>query len=275
MRRWSSLLMLVALASGSLTAAEKDRTLELRFVPQEAISSTNLTLPPELTTRALRLSLEDGRDVADKQVIGEGTGDDKKPFAWRTTSDVEAFALSVLEQVSAGWDVIIDPDAPMVLRVSLRHFWTSEHDQPIGSFYVAEVRVAATLEDERSNVMAISNGFGNARRYGRKRSAENSTEVLSDALKEAYTALLADPDVQRAWAGHQTGADAAKSIDPPTLLSELVKLMEQGFGTELLAQFVNQRSLTRPMSAEDLLEWKQARVPEEVIQAALSRPVIP
>ncbi len=275
MRRWLPLSVLAALTSGFLAAAEKDRTLELRFVPQEAIFSARLTLPPELTTRALRLSLEDGRDVADEQVIGGGTGDDKKAFAWRTTSDVEAFALSVLEQVSAGWDVIIDPNAPMVLRVILRHFWTSEHDQAVGSFYVAEVRVAAGLEDEGGNVLASSNGFGDARRYGRKRSADNSNEVLSDALKEAYASLLKDLDLQRAWAGHPKGADAANSIDPATLLSELVKLMEQGFGAELLAQFVKQRSLTRTMSAEDLLAWKQARVPEQVIQAALSRPVIP
>jgi hypothetical protein len=35
--------------------------------------------------------------------------------------------------------------------------------------------------------------------------------------------------------------------------------------------YVNQKSLTKALSADDLVKWKNAGMPEEVIKAALAR----
>ena len=121
---------------------------------------------------------------------------------------------------------------------------------------------------------------GGAHRYG-KRNEENLNEVLSDALKEAYANGVSDPSLVVAMSGGGSGARGggaapspparAEGIAPARLLSELVDLKKQGFTTDLLVQYVNQKTLSAEMSGKDMAEWKQAGMPPAVIKAALAR----
>ena len=113
---------------------------------------------------------------------------------------------------------------------------------------------------------------GDARRYGKKRSAENCNEVLSDATKEAYANLFNNPGLQAAWSGEiaRTGT-TAQTISGRALLLEVTNLKDQGFSTELIIRFINQHVLTGPLSSQELVEWKAAGLSEAVIQAALER----
>ncbi|HEY4597013.1 MAG TPA: hypothetical protein VIJ02_11465, partial [Thermoanaerobaculia bacterium] len=111
------------------------------------------------------------------------------------------------------------------------------------------------------------------------RSTENANEVLSDALKEVYANAFNDPGLQSAWLGRSrpvaASAPAAAPAEPPvspeTLLADLVKLKKQGFTTDLLLDYVNGKTLTRALSADDLVKWKDAGMPQEVIKAALGK----
>jgi hypothetical protein len=60
-------------------------------------------------------------------------------------------------------------------------------------------------------------------------------------------------------------------MTPDELLAELVKLKKQGFTTELLVDYVNQKSLKSGLTADDMVKWKKAGMPQDVIQAALKR----
>jgi hypothetical protein len=91
-------------------------------------------------------------------------------------------------------------------------------------------------------------------------------------MKEAYANLLDHPDLQAAWSGKEARSGSKpQPISPGALLHDLTGLMNQGFGPELLIHYVNQQVLSAPLSAQDLVEWKKAGLPESVIQAALDR----
>jgi hypothetical protein len=48
-------------------------------------------------------------------------------------------------------------------------------------------------------------------------------------------------------------------------------LRRQQLGTSVLVDFVSKQTLTAAFSANDLVAWKKAGVPEPVMQAALQR----
>jgi hypothetical protein len=156
--------------------------------------------------------------------------------------------------------------------VKLVHYFVREADQAMGSSYAAEARVVFAFRTPTGNTVAEGTAAGSARRYGRKRSAENCTEVLSDAIKEAYARLLDDPGLQAAWRGKSTeAAPHVEGVSPAELLGELQGLKRQGFGADLLVDYVSKKTIRSPLTAGDLIQWKEAGMPEAVIRAAILR----
>ena len=51
----------------------------------------------------------------------------------------------------------------------------------------------------------------------------------------------------------------------------LVDLKKQAFTTDLLVQYVNQKTLSSEMTGRDMAQWQEAGMPPEVIKAALAR----
>jgi hypothetical protein len=58
---------------------------------------------------------------------------------------------------------------------------------------------------------------------------------------------------------------------PAQLLADVTTLRNQQLGTSVLVDFVSKQTLTAAFSANDLVAWKKAGVPEPVMQAALQR----
>jgi hypothetical protein len=274
-----------------LTGAEaKNRSrpfdIALRFLPGEdsIASSTPEQLPSGVTDRPVRLVLTDDRsDPAD---IGESSDDDDKLWPVHATNDVTAWAHDALQKTLTEWDVKLADNAPLILAVKLTGLKLEESNKAVGSTFHAEVKLAASLKNAKGAVLWDGTAFGDATRYGKSRSEENANEVFSDALIEAAADLLGNEDLQGAWAGNGTPRAAASSsssassssaaagearITPSALLAELVKLKKQGFDTDLLIDYVNKKTLTAALSSDDLVKWKQAGMPEEVIKAARAR----
>jgi hypothetical protein len=277
----TTLLAAIALGATTLLFA-KDRSLTLEFVPQEATGAHAPVLGAGMTDRAIAIRFEDARTGTDPDVVGQGTEDDDKPFSWKATSSVPKFAEDALRKGIAEWGIKVDASADMVLVVRLQRFYVTEHDQAVGSTYGSEVRVAGALESRSGAVVANGTGSGSANRYGRKRSGENSDEVLSDALKEAYARLLDDPAIQAAWSGRPVPSATAAaspsaspkpagSVTPSSLLEEIKDLEKQGFSDDLLIRFLHDKTLSTRFGAEDLKAWKAAGLDEKVIEAAMDR----
>jgi len=275
--RWRSFITLLLLAAVPAAVRGESLKVTLHYVPQENTHASTPDLPAALLTTPVAVVFEDGREAPDKNVIGEVVDDDKSSPI--TASDVAGFASKVLADNVAGWGLKAKPGADRVLTVKLVRFFVTQNPKAIGAMYGSEVRVLGSYA-ERKKVLWEGTATGSTHRYG-KRNEENLNEVLSDALKEAYANTLSDAGLAQALSGHGGPVAAASSagsaakppegVAPGQLLTELLDLKKQGFSTDLLVQYVNQKTLSSEMTAKDLGAWKQAGMPQEVIKAALAR----
>lgn len=275
------LAALVLLAA--LPAAARDSgpmTMALQYTPQESVGTSSAVLAPGIADRPVRLAMTDGRAGADPTVIGEISDHDDKTFPVRASNDVAAWANEVLQKNAADWGVKTSPNAPLSLTGKLAQFRLVASTKAFGSTYNAEIQVNFALKDAQGRTLWERAVAGDATRYGHSYSAENANEVLSDALKEAYANAFNDPDLQSAWTGKTrpaasapapAAAPAEPAVSPSALLADLVKLKKQGFTPDLLVDYVNQKTLTKALSADDLVAWKNAGMPQEVIKAAMAR----
>jgi hypothetical protein len=265
-------------------AADTAPVLTLKFTPQEGAHATSPDIPPSLLSAPLAVVFKDERQGADAKIVGEVV-EDEKSDPIRAANDVAAFTKDVFLQVAGEWGLKVVPGSSRVLEVKCIRFFVSQNHKTIGAMFASEARFIFTLTD-RGRVIWEGTVSGGAHRYG-KRNEENLNEVLSDALKEAYANGVSDPALVVAMSGSGSGAGTgsagtggaapasapvhAEGITPAQLLSELVDLKKQGFTTDLLVQYVNQKTLSAEMSGKDLGEWKQAGMPPTVIKAALAR----
>jgi hypothetical protein len=267
------MLAALSFAAGILYAdSVKERTLTLQFMPQDNDETSSPRLAEGLAARPIDLTFKDGRPSSEAGLVGEGTDDDDHLFPWMSTNPVVEFAKGVLVRTAQGWGVRIEPGSPLTLEVRLTRFFISEKDQAVGSSYAAEVRLAYELKGRDGDILMTGVASGDASRYGRKRSADNCNELLSDAMKKAYAGLFDQQGLQAAWSGKAPGVDAKPTaLTPSVLLADVVALKNQGFSPELLIGYISRQTLAAPLTAQDMMMWKGAGLHESVIQAALDR----
>jgi hypothetical protein len=267
------LVLTIVTAIGPSSAdSVKERSLTLQFAPQESAGSSSPTLGEGMNARPVGLVFEDKRPPSEAGVVGEGTDDDDHLFPWRSTTSIHEFTKEVFVRTVQGWGIRIEEGTDLILVVRLTRFFVSEKDQAVGSSYTADVRVAFELRTHDGELLSSGVASGDATRYGRKRSADNCNEVLSDAMKESYASLFDQPGLQAAWSGKEVRSGTrSQAILPSALLIELTELKGQRFSSDSLIGYVNQQILSAPLSAQDMVEWKKAGIPESVIQAALDR----
>jgi len=275
---WSAIFVAGAVAVSAPAAAKRNVTeFALVFTPQQAVAIADVTLHPAMHDRAVTLRLADGRPVVDPAIIGSRTDDDDRRFDLTATNDVVDYAAQVFERQLRSWGVTVaDDDAGLVLAGKLLTFRVVETNQAVGATFDASVQVSFDLENRAGDVLWSGSAYGDASRYGKKLSNENCNEVLSDALLEALSNLISNGGLHAAWSGKSTpvrAAAAGDAISPAKLLEGVRKLMDQGFETETVVDYVRQQTLSAKLSADDLVAWKDAGVAEEVLREAMSRPV--
>jgi hypothetical protein len=279
--RLAGAALVATLLTAAAAAADTAPVLTLKFNPQEGAHSTSPDIPPALLSAPLAVVFEDERQGVDVHVVGEVVEDEKSDPV-RAANDVPAYTKEVFLQVASQWGLKVVPGSSRVLKVKCVRFFVSQNHKTIGAMFAGEARFIFTLT-ERGRVLWEGTVSGSAHRYG-KRNEENLNEVLSDSLKEAYANGVSDPSLVLAMSGGGRAAGAgtvsaaaasasprAEGIAPAKLLSELVNLKKQGFTTDLLVDYVNQKTLSDEMTAKDMAQWKQSGMPPEVIKAALAR----
>lgn len=199
LRRPAIWTVICALLAWPVSAKDIDPDVTLEFLPQQSVGEAEFTLRRELYERGVRLQVADERPLEDPAELGWRTDGDDRRHTLRATGDVGAYVAEVLEEVARERGVAIEDAADRVLTVEVRRFWIEETNQAVGASYKAVVELTAVLNaggEERWSGAAS----GDASRFGRKFSNENVNEVFSDALLEAYAALLSADELQRAWA---------------------------------------------------------------------------
>jgi hypothetical protein len=234
-RRFAIAFILAATASPAYARGNlKELTVSLKFTPQEGVHATTADLPSALLSQAVDIQVEDARKLDDALLIGHGTGGDDKVFPIHADHDVIAFVQEMVTGLGKDWSLKQVHPAPRTLTLQLMRFDVDESNKALGSIYATEVRFGFVIKDARGKTLAEGTGSGTAHRYGHAHSPENINEVLSDALKEAYANVLADPRLQKAW---MTGTGSGSTTMQPAesaeeRLRKLDDLLKKGLITK-------------------------------------------
>lgn len=272
--KWLSCLAFVVLVPAS-AMAKASPEIPLVYTPTTAVAEASAAPTSEIRSVAAAVLITDDRGLEDKSVIGSRTDDDDRRSELRATNEVADFVESALTKQARDWTfMLVDAGEAAVLLVGrITQFRIQETNQAVGATYKAEVALDLELRDRSGKKRASGTYLGDASRYGKKGSAGNANEVISDALAEAFANALSDPSMRSAWGGSPNapapGGDSSP-ITPEAALKEIQKLMGEGLAESALQDSLRKKTLTRALGADDLAAWKDAGVPESVIRVALT-----
>ena len=282
--------------------AGEDLFIPLKFIPTVSPGKVAPPLREGISNKPIAIAIEDARQVKTKDLIGEGTGVGDDTFRIRFAGHLPSYLKTTVQDRFGAWGVQTDEKSNLVLAIKVTRFHVAERHAFYGSIFTAEVQLPWTLTDRAGHVFASGTAMGTGKTKGMWRNRINCEEVLADALQEAAATAAGDAKLQEAWlaATPQRGtASVAASaparpksavgmavpasrvnskVSPAThprtpaqLLVDVTTLRRQQLGTSLLVDFVSKQTLASAFSANDLVAWKKAGVPEPVMQAALQR----
>jgi hypothetical protein len=263
---------LVATAAG---ATSKPITLQLKLPAKPAFQ------PPEmaalLTAGPLSLAVVDARGVDDPTVVGAQRAKGKDVYLWRIMQPIVPEVTRLVTQLLNDWSVRVAPESDFGLRVELENYYVTEKSETFGSTYVAEVRLRVTLTDRAGGTLWTGEAGGDAKRPGVDARAAMFNESQSIALRAALAQGLSSVKLETAVpAVHVPPAPVAAAptaappiaIEPDALLADLTRLKAGGVADDVLVAYVEQRKLSRPLTVDEILSWKNAGVPDAAIKAA-------
>jgi hypothetical protein len=296
-------IAVVALVGGAARAGD-DLVIPLKFIPTKRVGSNAGTLREGISNKPVALTIDDTRQVKTKDLVGEGTGAKDDTFRIRYTGFLPSYLKTTVQDRFGAWGVQTDDTSNLVLAVKVTRFHVLETHAFYGSVFTAEVQLPWTLTDRAGHAFASGTAFGTGKTKGRWRNPVNCEEVLADALQQAAAAVLADATLQTAWLAavpqpapapvaiaapppehassrvamavppsrvNSKAAPAVVPKSPAQLLADVNKLRRQRLGTSLLVDYVSKQTLASAFSANDLVQWKKAGIPEPVMAAALQR----
>lgn len=285
-----SVVLLVLAASPVLAGV--DLVIPLKFIPTKKIGSDAATLREGISNKPIAIAIEDSRQVKTKDLVGEGTGSGDDTFRIRFAGHLPSYLKTTVQDRFGTWGVQTDDGSNLVIMIRVTRFHVLETHAFYGSTFTAEVQLPWTLVDRAGRVFASGTALGTGKTKGRWRNPVNCEEVLADALQQAAATVLADAKLQEAWLAavpqpapeHVAAAPTAPPSrvkskvtparppkTPAQLLADVKQLRREQVGTSLLVDYVSKQTLASAFSANDLVQWKKAGVPEPVMAAALQR----
>lgn len=284
MKRAHLIVALVLLAGtiGTAEAKKNNPNVRLAFVPQQTVAAVTVDIAPVMRDVPVTVIVADARGVQEAASIGRRTDDGDDWFTVRATNDVVTFVQQAIDDTLADWRVATVRDPGRTLEVGISRFEVEEANKPVGAVYRGRVGLAMTLEDGAGRAVWTGSSSGEATRYGRKFSAANTNEVLSDALLEALAAAFGSAKLHEAWAVEGLPPDSrltrvpdsgSEAMTPARLLAEIRRLMDSGLSAVTIEEYVAAQTLDEEITARDLETWKEAGIAESVIRTALRLPV--
>ena len=303
-RLFGAVLAGVLVLSFGPVSAGDDLIIPLKFIPTTKPEKVAPVLREGISNKPVALAIEDTRQVKTKDLIGEGTGMGDDTFRIRFAGHLPSYLKTTVQDRLATWGVQSDETSSLVLTFKVTRFHVAERHAFYGSIFTAEVQLPWTLADRAGTVFASGTAMGTGKTKGMWRNRINCEEVLADALQQAAANAAGDAKLQEAWLAaspqrasapaaavavaparpktavamavpasrvNSKVAPATKPKTPSQLLADVTTLRRQQLGTSVLVEFVSKQTLTAAFSANDLVAWKKAGVPEPVMQAALQR----
>ena len=267
-----ALFMFIAF-SPSVAAAQKSGLLvTLKYIPTEAeeVLEKRGVLPVGGPPLELFNAIDSRPDRPD--LIGRNV-EKRESVNVFSRSPVAPWVTQVLFNSLRDWGTPSTPNAGLVVEPEiLKLFVVEEHT------YKAEVTVKFRLKRRDGTEIWAGVVGGAASRFGRSLKEENYQEVLSDALLSCISKFWVDPSFREAWAnggrpkvspGASTNATPRETLTPEAARGKLLALKEAGLDDDALAAWVRKIDFTRPLTADDLIGWREAGIPQAAIKAAL------
>lgn len=200
-------LSFVLCAAAGAAAGQSDLVVPLKFTPQVSIASASTALPSSLLDRHVEIVIEEGRSQENLKAIGQGSKDDDKMFPIVSSVSVPDFVAGAVKQMVTGYGIKSATPEGLKIVIKVSRFSVNESNKALGSTYAAEVHFAYSMMNGSAMLMEGASS-GAASRYGRARSAANISEVMSNAVQDAFGQMLGDQKLQEAW---KTGAVVTRS----------------------------------------------------------------
>lgn len=262
--------LLIPTAAG---AASRPVTLQLKLPAKPAFP------PPEmaalLTAGPLSLTVVDARAMDDPTVVGAHREKGKDTYLWRVVTPIVPEVTGLVTQLLNNWSVRVAPESHFGLRVDLERYYVNERSETFGSNYVAEVRLKVTLTERDGGTLWSGEASGDAQRPGVDGRVAMFNEAMSMALREALAQGLSSVKLETAapvaaapTAAAPPGTAAPVVVEPDALLADLTRLKANGVADDVLVGYVEQRTLSRPLTVDEILAWKNAGIPDAAIKAA-------
>lgn len=80
--------------------------------------------------------------------------------------------------------------------------------------------------------------------------------------------LMSNPGFQKAWSGRASDA-AEPAMSPEEMKARVLELMKAGVATDVIVGYVTSKHISRPLGAEEILDWKKSGIHDDLIRAAL------
>lgn len=210
-----------------------------------------------------------------RNLIGQSFDRKNVPIPVRAKEPVASWLHEVLESSFADWGTPGKLGADLLLEPVVIKFFVVEENT-----YKAEVTMKFLLKRRDGTEIWAGVVGGTASRFGRWLNESNYQEVVSDAVLSCYSKLWADPGFREAWAGKIASGDVmaagsaarpavAETLEPEIAMKKVLDLKDAGFEDDSLIAWVRKIAFTRPLTADDMLTWKSAGVPQAVIRTAV------
>lgn len=302
-RRLVHLVTIAALAAAfhGPAVAGDDLIIPLKFIPTTKPGQVRAEVRDGILNKGIALVIEDARAVRTKDIVGDGTGKGDDTFRIRSAGFMPTFMKATLTDRFSMWGALLDQKSDLVLKVRVARYYVREIHAFFNSTFVGEVQLPWALMDRAGHVFAQGTAMGTGQTKGRWRNPVNCEEVLSDALQQAAATLLGDVKLQEAWIaarpepGHafdpatpahprakvammtgdgrvvRSAAPSRRGKTPGQLLTEVRKLRRQQVGTDVLVAYVSKQTLATAFTADDVVAWKRAGIPDPVMREAVRR----
>lgn len=257
----------LALALPATPLAARDMVITLQFTPKENVTANLPSLDGADPGRPIQvLPLKDSRPLGDPRIVGENR-ERKTPRVVRASGSVADFATAVLTTCFSQWGIRLGSGG-LILRGELTNLFVTEENT-----YSTQATIRFSLEEPDGKKLWEGIANGDARQWGASYKGENYNEQLSDALKGAYANLASNPGFQKAWTGRTASAAPApaKTVTPEELKKSILSMMEKGIATNIIAGYARGVRVDPALTPDDIVAWKAAGIPDEVLEAAVSR----
>jgi len=264
-------LGVVLLSTSAAVAAAKPVTLKLNLPGKPTFARPEMAAL--LTAGPVTLAMTDERKGDDPAVVGAQREMGEDIYQWRSAQPVVPAVQGMASNVLGGWGVRLAPEAEFGLKLALTHYYVTEKSEKFGSTYLGDVRFKVEFVDRSGGVLWSAEAGGTSKRPGVDGRAVMCNEALSVALRAALANALAAVKLETATpAIHDkppvAAAAAGNATDPAAMLADLTRLQAAGVTEESMLAYVAQHRLSRPLTVDEILRWKDAGIPDAAIKAA-------